>query len=206
MSVLLTVGLWLPAVAWFGGGGKCDDRVSYSVESPKPLTPVVPNKESHFPSSSPLPSDLLSVICPCLEFSNTLCFKSGYNVQLIVGEGETEEALLTRFRRKTANIVKECKRRKFFETNQEQRKRKARDAARRNRKSWGRGRAVGGWDERRTLWSPGFAAGRAESKAMWAVRRPKPKAAKQSKQEAPMKEDNDKDDNWELVDVELPYY
>ena len=53
-----------------------------------------------------------------------------------MGEHEPEEKLIGRFRREVfrAGIIQECKRRRYFETNQEKRKRKTRDAARRNRK------------------------------------------------------------------------
>lgn len=53
-----------------------------------------------------------------------------------MGEHEPEEKLIGRFRREVlrAGIIQECKRRRYFENNQEKRKRKIRDAARRNRK------------------------------------------------------------------------
>ncbi|KAJ0576033.1 putative ribosomal protein S21 [Helianthus annuus] len=70
---------------------------------------------------------------PSLAYSNKLFFKTSYNAQVIVGPDESEESLIGRFQREVfkANIIQECKHRRFFETNQEMRKRKIRDAARR---------------------------------------------------------------------------
>lgn len=91
------------------------------------------------PLPSPwLPSTITSTICPSLAYANTLFFKSTYNVQITVDDKESEERLVNRFRREVAKagILQECRRRRFFETNQEYRKRKAREAAKRNRKRW----------------------------------------------------------------------
>lgn len=62
--------------------------------------------------------------------------KINYNVLITVGETEPEEELVNRFRRKVlrAGILQECKRRRFFENSQAKRKRKAREAAKKNRK------------------------------------------------------------------------
>ncbi|KAL3526295.1 hypothetical protein ACH5RR_010951 [Cinchona calisaya] len=81
-------------------------------------------------------NELTSVVCPSLAYSNTLYFKSAYNVQVIVDENEPEERLLNRFRREVmrAGIIQECRRRRFFGNNQEQKKRKSREAAKRNRR------------------------------------------------------------------------
>ncbi|KAI7727426.1 hypothetical protein M8C21_020431 [Ambrosia artemisiifolia] len=114
--------------------------------------------------------NMQSVMFPSVTFSNTLFFKSPYNVQVIVGPDEPEESLIGRFRREVfrANIIQECKRRRFFETNQEMRKRKIRDAARRRSR-----------------------------------RRQHPLA---KKDETPRKKVvDDEHDNWELIDVEVPY-
>ncbi|KAG0495514.1 hypothetical protein HPP92_000205 [Vanilla planifolia] len=64
-------------------------------------------------------------------------FGSGYNVQIIVEEDESEDSIVQRFRREVAKsgIIQECRRRRFFENKQEKRKRKKREAARRNRRS-----------------------------------------------------------------------
>ncbi|KAG4390901.1 hypothetical protein GLYMA_05G077200v4 [Glycine max] len=81
-------------------------------------------------------SELSSVICPSMAYSNTLFFRSPYNVQVVVAEDESEEKLLGRFRREVikAGIVQECRRRRYFENKHEEKKRKSREAARCNRK------------------------------------------------------------------------
>lgn len=59
-----------------------------------------------------------------------------YNILITVGENESEDQVVNRFRRQVlrAGILQECKRRRFFENSQAKRKRKAREAAKRNRK------------------------------------------------------------------------
>lgn len=86
--------------------------------------------------SEPLSAELASVICPSLAFANTMFFRSAYNVQVIVDDNEPEERLLNRFRREVmrAGVIQECKRRRFFENAQDVRKRKTREAAKRNRR------------------------------------------------------------------------
>ncbi|KAF7801692.1 30S ribosomal protein S21, chloroplastic [Senna tora] len=81
-------------------------------------------------------AELSSVMCPSLAFSNTMLFKSAYNVQVLVGENESEERLLNRFRREVmkTGLIQECKRRRFFENKQDEKKRKTREAAKRNRR------------------------------------------------------------------------
>lgn len=82
-------------------------------------------------------SDPLSVAFPSVAFSNRLLFSStAYDVQVTVGENEPEDKLIGRFRREVlkAGVIQECKRRRFFETSQEKRKRKVREAAKRNRR------------------------------------------------------------------------
>ncbi|KAK1363237.1 PERQ amino acid-rich with GYF domain-containing protein 2-like [Heracleum sosnowskyi] len=130
--------------------------LSQTLKHKPPITPI-------------LPSDLFSVLCPGLANSNTLFFKSAYNLQVIVGEHEPEEKLIGRFRRDVlrAGIIQECKRRRYFETTQEKRKRKAREASRRNRK---RLRPILKQDE--------------------------PEVSKKVK---------DEEDNWDFIDVDLPY-
>ncbi|XP_043712733.1 30S ribosomal protein S21, chloroplastic-like [Telopea speciosissima] len=93
------------------------------------LVPVVANEPLYL-------SDLLSVLYPSLLYANTLFFKSAYNVQVNVGENESEEDLLYRFRKKVmkAGIIQECKRRRHFENKRNERKRKTKEAARRNRR------------------------------------------------------------------------
>lgn len=97
------------------------------------FVPVMNNEDS---SSS---CDFLSVVCPSLVYANTLFFKSAYNVQVVVGDDEPEEALLRRFRREVlkAGVIQECKRRRFFENKQEEKKRKTREAAKKNRRRLG---------------------------------------------------------------------
>ncbi|CAK9172582.1 unnamed protein product [Ilex paraguariensis] len=106
--------------------------LSQKIKTRDGLLPVIPKESPHFSLSS----DLVSVLCPSLAYSNTLFFKSAYNVQIIVKEDEPEEELLKRFRRQVfrAGIIQESKRRRFFETTQEKKKRKAREASKRNRK------------------------------------------------------------------------
>lgn len=76
------------------------------------------------------------MVCPSLLYSNTLFFRSAYNVQVIVDDNEPEEKLLGRFRREVmrAGIIQECKRRKYHENKQDEKKRKTREAAKRNRR------------------------------------------------------------------------
>jgi len=62
---------------------------------------------------------------------------SPYNVQVIVEDDEPEERLLNRFRREVmrAGIIQEFKRRRYFENTQDEKKRRVRDAAKRNRRN-----------------------------------------------------------------------
>ncbi|KAH6758591.1 Ribosomal protein S21 family protein [Perilla frutescens var. frutescens] len=78
----------------------------------------------------------MSVVCPSLAYANTLFYRSGYNVQVIVDDNEPEERLIGRFKREVmrAGVIQECKRRRFFENKQEEKKRRTRDAAKRNRR------------------------------------------------------------------------
>lgn len=100
-----------------------------------------------------------------------------YNVLITVGENESEDQVVNRFRRQVlrAGILQECKRRRFFENSQGKIKRKAREAAKRNRKRW--------------------------------FRRPQSSAEEQSKQETPQRKKNrdEEDDNWDFYQVDLPY-
>ncbi|XP_042517768.1 30S ribosomal protein S21, chloroplastic [Macadamia integrifolia] len=134
------------------------------------LVPVVENE----PHSS-YSSDLLPVVCPSLLYANTLFFKSAYNVQVIVGEDESEEALLRRFRREVmkAGVILESKRRRYFENKQDERKRRTRDAARRNR--------------RRRTFTP---------------RTPPPDKQESSNKK---KDEDEEEDNWEILEGDLPY-
>ncbi|KAK3036453.1 hypothetical protein RJ639_030052 [Escallonia herrerae] len=102
-----------------------DDNLQYPVSTP-----------SSSLSSYSCPADVTSVVCPSLAYANTLFFRSGYNVQVIVDDNEPEEKLLGRFRREVmrAGVIQECKRRRFFENKQDKEKRKTREAAKRNRR------------------------------------------------------------------------
>ncbi|KAJ4888271.1 Ribosomal protein S21 family protein [Raphanus sativus] len=88
-------------------------------------------------TTASLSSELASVICPSLAYSNTLFFSSpGYNVQVFVEDNESEERLVNRFRREVmrTGVIQECKRRRYFENKQDEKKRRTRDAAKRNKK------------------------------------------------------------------------
>ncbi|KAK9925502.1 hypothetical protein M0R45_033824 [Rubus argutus] len=96
------------------------------------FVPLVAQPGPSFSSSS----ELESVMCPSLAYANTLFFKSAYNVQVIVDENESEERLLNRFRREVmrAGVIQEVKRRRYFENTQDEKKRRTRDAAKRNKR------------------------------------------------------------------------
>ena len=110
----------------------------------KPSQPLIAQYDPSSSSSpSPSPSscsssELSSVICPSMAYTNTLFFQSPYNVQVVVAEDEPEERLLNRFRREVlkAGVIQECRRRRYFENKQEEKKRKARETAKRNRKRY----------------------------------------------------------------------
>ncbi|MBA0766907.1 hypothetical protein Gotri_015900 [Gossypium trilobum] len=110
------------------------NNLSLSSQKPKSTLLSLSAQEDQSPSSS---TELSSVICPSLAYSNTLFFKSAYNVQVIVDDNEPEEKLLNRFRREVmkAGVIQECKRRRFHENKQDEKKRKSREAAKRNRRS-----------------------------------------------------------------------
>ncbi|XP_051117271.1 30S ribosomal protein S21, chloroplastic [Andrographis paniculata] len=118
---------------------------SHSQPSPPPKSP--PSQVSL--SSSQISRDRLpvrtrsssnealdSVVCPSLAYANTLFFRTAYNVQVVVDDKEPEERLLGRFRREVmrAGVIQEVKRRRCFETKQDEKKRKTREAAKRNRR------------------------------------------------------------------------
>ncbi|KAG4938363.1 hypothetical protein JHK86_044504 [Glycine max] len=64
----------------------------------------------------------------------SICTEAGINY---VEENEPEERLLNRFRREVmrAGVIQECKRRRFFENKQEEKKRNSREAAKRKSRS-----------------------------------------------------------------------
>ncbi|XP_038985977.1 30S ribosomal protein S21, chloroplastic-like [Phoenix dactylifera] len=132
------------------------------------------------PPSAAGPLDpAVAAVNPALRHANVLFFKSGYNVQVLVDDNESEEALMRRFRREVsrAGVIQECKRRRFFENKQEEKKRKAREAGRRNRR-------------RRS--GPRFFSSPSSSSA----------AAAADGGAAPK---DDVDDNWDLPEGDLPY-
>ncbi|KAL9665598.1 hypothetical protein QQ045_021019 [Rhodiola kirilowii] len=112
------------------------DFTNFSYLSPPPPLPklqfFVPQRRLRPPTVSlSLSSNFAK-----LSLSSKVVCRSTYNVQVIVGDREPEERLVNRFRREVlrAGIIQESKRRRFFENSQEKRKRKIRDAAKRNRK------------------------------------------------------------------------
>jgi ribosomal protein S21 len=98
------------------------------------------SRSTNFPDLSFLSSlttsaiDNLAMVSPSLAYANTLYFKFGFNVQINVKENEPEESILFRFKKAVirARVLQECRRRRFFESTQDKKKRKTRDAARRN--------------------------------------------------------------------------
>ncbi|KAL2932920.1 30S ribosomal protein S21 chloroplastic [Bienertia sinuspersici] len=110
------------------------------------LSPLYQNSKPHFPSSLithflyPLNWPSISLKTPKNPISRNGLFITSmgtYNVQVIVEENEPEDRLLNRFRREVskAGVIQECKRRRWFENAHDKKKRKSREAARRNRKS-----------------------------------------------------------------------
>lgn len=110
-----------------------------SPQSPKTKsngwTPLVASRFPPTKISSDDDLSLTSVAWPSLANANVLYF---FNVQIEVADDEPEEKIARRFRSAVlrAGIIQECKRRRFFESSQEKRKRKARSAAQRNRKRY----------------------------------------------------------------------
>ncbi|CAH9112345.1 unnamed protein product [Cuscuta epithymum] len=80
--------------------------------------------------------DLAPAVFPSLTHPNTP-YSSAYNAEVIVEENEPEERLINRFRREVmkTGLIYECRRRRFFENKQEEKKRKSREAAKRNSRS-----------------------------------------------------------------------
>ncbi|URD78884.1 Cyclin-dependent kinase [Musa troglodytarum] len=110
---------------------KTDRFPAASIRSSAPLRP---------PTEVTMPAEKEGLVCSCypsLALANLFYARGGYyNAQVVVGEDEPEEVLLRRFKREVmkAGVIQECKRRRWFENEQEKKKRKARDAVRRNRK------------------------------------------------------------------------
>lgn len=60
--------------------------------------------------------------------------RGGYNAQIFVGENESEDSVVRRFRSEVfkASVFEECRRRRFFESKQDVKKRKSRSGVKRN--------------------------------------------------------------------------
>ncbi|CAL9244702.1 unnamed protein product [Arabidopsis halleri] len=77
------------------------------------------------------------VAYPSLANASLVFFKSGYyNVEVVPKDGESEEQLLNDFKRSCfrAGVLQESRRRRFFESSQEKRIRKTKEAAKKYRK------------------------------------------------------------------------
>ena len=82
-------------------------------------------------------SSWMAIAFPAVAHSTRLHFKSTtFNVEVKAKEDEPVDKLINRFRKEVmkAGVLQDCKRRRFFENKHDKKKRKARDAARRNRK------------------------------------------------------------------------
>ncbi|URD78882.1 Cyclin-dependent kinase [Musa troglodytarum] len=102
---------------------KTDRFPAASIRSSAPLRP---------PTEVTMPAEKEGLVCSCypsLALANLFYARGGYyNAQVVVGEDEPEEVLLRRFKREVmkAGVIQECKRRRWFENEQEKKKRKAR--------------------------------------------------------------------------------
>ncbi|OMO94625.1 Ribosomal protein S21 [Corchorus capsularis] len=171
-------------------------RSQPSLVSPPSLQLPVKKASTRVSSSLTTADEITAVTCPSLAYANTLFFKSGvYNAQVVVAEDEPEEKLLSRFRRAVflAGVIQECRRRMFFESSQDKKKRKAREASQRNRKS------CRGCDS--SVKSTHLEAIKRFWKPYVVRRRPQPKVSAQ--EETPKKKDDEEDDNWELPEGDL---
>ncbi|XP_039120916.1 30S ribosomal protein S21, chloroplastic-like [Dioscorea cayenensis subsp. rotundata] len=160
-------------------------------EKPFPIVPSPPQTLSLNRNWTSQPARTLSIsvddrdaamrTCfPALACANLLHFKSGYyNVEVAVGEDEPEEVLLRRFRRAVmkTGIIREFRRRMFFENAQAKKKRKSREAVLKNRN----------WSHK-----PKSPSRRKQKKLL------RKASMKKSKEE-------DEEDNWELPEGELSY-
>ncbi|GMH01193.1 hypothetical protein Nepgr_003032 [Nepenthes gracilis] len=104
----------------------------FSIRPPAESQSLSQKNHLSFPVS--LPS--LSLQTPKAGNRLIITLMGTYNVQVVVDENESEDRLLNRFRREVmrAGVIRECKRRMFFENKRDGKKRKAREAAKRNRK------------------------------------------------------------------------
>ncbi|CAJ1943703.1 unnamed protein product [Sphenostylis stenocarpa] len=112
----------------------------FQLRLPKTLSRSSPMATTASASPHAIGSDsgvsIKGVLYPALAHSNTLFFKSAYNVQIVVGDDEPEDRIVYRFKKEVlkAGVLQECRRRRFFENKHDKIKRKAREASRRNRK------------------------------------------------------------------------
>eukprot|EP00270_Netrium_digitus_P017347 TRINITY_DN634_c0_g1_i1.p1 TRINITY_DN634_c0_g1~~TRINITY_DN634_c0_g1_i1.p1 ORF type:complete len:204 (-),score=38.40 TRINITY_DN634_c0_g1_i1:313-873(-) len=111
------------------------DDVGPSHASPSQQLPTIPNLPplsiTHSSPSYAQEEDVQRrMLDPSSAFANIMWFRGPYNTQVFVGETESGESVVRRFKKACmeANIVNECRRRRFFETKQEAIKRKAKDA------------------------------------------------------------------------------
>lgn len=101
-----------------------------------PSSPLISsNLEKPFPWIEPVES-IVPTDPSLRRHANILFFRSAYNVQIADNEDEPDVALLRRFRREVskAGVIQECKRRRYFENSHEEKKRKAREAGKTNRR------------------------------------------------------------------------
>lgn len=79
-----------------------------------------------------------SLVDPSGPFVNVLwaAASNSYNTQILVGDTESTESVVRRFKKVCldANIVNECRRRRYFETKQDIVKRKQKEAARKRKR------------------------------------------------------------------------
>ncbi|XP_024364473.1 uncharacterized protein [Physcomitrium patens] len=96
---------------------------------------------------------IMSMLHPGMEFVNVMYFKGSYNAQIFVGEDESADSVVRRFRRavSAAGVIPECRRRRFHETPQDIVKRKQKEAHRRNKSNrrFSGPRPEGGYGEKK---------------------------------------------------------
>ncbi|KAG6512914.1 30S ribosomal protein S21, chloroplastic-like isoform X1 [Zingiber officinale] len=108
-----------------------------SIQSDAGFLPRPINSASLVRPSSAGEAAIVGICFPALAWANVLYAKGGnYNAQVVIPDDEPDESLLRRFKREVmkAGVLQECKRRRWFENTVEKKKRKVRDAARKNRK------------------------------------------------------------------------
>eukprot|EP00249_Psilotum_nudum_P012459 c23798_g1_i1 orf=620-1126(-) len=122
----------------------CSASLLAMAASPPAQPPSFPNAQTsssdiriHYAASSRRASSqsISTTLCPSLPFANLLWFGRCYNAQIVVSESEPADAMVKRFRREVlqSGAVAEYRRRRFFETPQEMKKRKQRSVAQRRK-------------------------------------------------------------------------